>query len=85
MLNLKKIIAASALTLAAVMPAQAAFVLDSFDYYQAPLPTPYVLNLENTTVAGTIDTSADTFYSVSGSDVFSTGTTVIMYFQSPSL
>jgi len=70
MLNLKKIIAASALTLAAVMPAQAAFVLDSFDYYQAPLPTPYVLNLENTTVAGTIDTSADTFYSVSGSDVF---------------
>jgi len=70
MLNFKKIIAASALTFAAVMPAQAEFVLDSFDYYQAPLPTPYVLNIENTTETGTVDTTGDTFYSVSGSDVF---------------
>ena len=33
MLNLKKIIAATALTFAAVMPAQAGVVLDSFDEY----------------------------------------------------
>jgi hypothetical protein len=70
MLNLKKIIAASVLTLAAVMPAQAAFVLDSFDYYKTPLPTSYILNLQNNTETGTVDTTGDTFYSVSGSDVF---------------
>ena len=33
MLNFKKLIAASALTFAAVMPAQAGVVLDSFDEY----------------------------------------------------
>jgi hypothetical protein len=70
MLNFKKIIAASALTFAAVLPAQAAFVLDSFDYFKLPLPTPYILNLENTTAAGIVDTTGDTFYSVSGSSVF---------------
>ena len=70
MLNLKKIIAASALTLAAVMPAQAAFVLDSFDYYELPLPASYILNLENKTETGTVDSSGDSFYSVSGSSVF---------------
>jgi hypothetical protein len=69
MLNFKKIIAASALTFAAVLPAQAGFVLDSFDYFQAPC-TPYVLNLDNTTEFGSENTTGDTFYSVSGSSVF---------------
>jgi hypothetical protein len=69
MLNFKKIIAASALTFAAVLPAQAGFVLDSFDYFQTPLPTPYILNLENTSLTGTVDSSGNSFYSVSGSNV----------------
>jgi len=70
MLNLKKIIAASALTIAAVLPAKAGFVLDSFDYFEVPIPTPFILQLDNNTVNGTVDSSADTFFSVSGSNVF---------------
>ncbi|MFT2090413.1 PEP-CTERM sorting domain-containing protein [Paraglaciecola sp. 2405UD69-4] len=63
MLKFKKAIMASALTLAAVMPAQANFVLDSFNY-----PAPGV-ELEVTNVT---QTDSDQEVSDAGADVFYT-------------
>jgi hypothetical protein len=85
MLKLKKLIAASALSIAAILPAQAELVLDTFTYVTLPFPTPYDLSL-SANGAGTFDdTTGDTIITASGATAFFKLSNVTDVIPSPDL
>jgi hypothetical protein len=70
MFNFKKFIGATALIVAATMPARADLVLDTFTYVTLPFPTPYDLNLVANGAGTTANTAGDTIISASGASVY---------------